>query len=100
MEINKIIKYSKLFDIYGKLLTEKQQQVFTLYYFDDIGLSEIAELCGITKQAVKDAVSKVEKILSSYEDTLKIVSKLEKQDVLLEDLDDKLKSKISKIWED
>ena len=33
---------AKLFDLYGKLLTQKQQDLFLLYYYEDLSLSEIS----------------------------------------------------------
>ena len=36
-------KYNHLYDYYGSLLTSKQQEYFTSYYFDDMSLAEIAD---------------------------------------------------------
>ena len=37
------IKISMLIQTYGKLLTEKQEQILSDYYNNDLSLSEIAE---------------------------------------------------------
>lgn len=37
------VKISMLCEIYGKLLTEKQLEILTDYYNNDLSLSEIAE---------------------------------------------------------
>ena len=40
--IEKTVRMSLLFDFYGQLLTERQQEFFSLYYDDDLSLGEIA----------------------------------------------------------
>lgn len=72
MEIEKKIQIANLFDIYGNLLTEKQQIIFKNYYFDDISLGEIAKTISVTRQAVYDSLLKSEKLLLNYEQKLKI----------------------------
>lgn len=100
MKLEKAIYLNNLFDLYGALLTEKQQQIFKCYYFDDISLSEIGEIYFISKQAVKDCLDKVEKILNDYEQKLKIKSKLDLQEILLEGSNETLQSKIKNIWKE
>ena len=55
------VKISMLIETYGKLLTEKQNQILNDYYNNDLSLSEIAENEGITRQAVRDIIKKGEK---------------------------------------
>ena len=99
MKLEKAIQLSSLFDLYSALLTSRQQQVFKCYYFDDISLGEIAEILGITKQAVKDCLDKTEKILLDYESKLKIAQKLEQEQEVLKK-DKTLQEKIKKIWKE
>lgn len=99
MKLEKAIQLSSLFDIYGTLLTFRQQQVFKCYYFDDISLGEIADILGITKQAVKDCLDKAEKILLDYENKLKIGQKLELEQQVLSG-NKALQEKIKKIWKE
>ena len=61
--MDKNVKIGLLCDIYGELLTEKQQDILDLYYNNNLSLAEIAEEVGITRQAVKDSIAKGEKRL-------------------------------------
>ena len=64
-----------LFDFYGEMLTDKQRELFDLYYNEDLSLSEIAEHAGITRQGVRDAVVRAEHTLTALEDKLHLVSR-------------------------
>ena len=66
----KPLEMSLLFDFYGETLTEKQRELFDLYYNEDLSLSEIAEHAGITRQGVRDAVKRAEHALQEMEDRL------------------------------
>ena len=57
--LDKKNKYNQLFDFYGCLLTEKQQEYFTSYYFDDMSLAEIADEHNISRNAVHDQLKKI-----------------------------------------
>ncbi len=59
-----------LFDIYGEMLTQKQQDFICYYYNDDLSLAEIAENEGITRQGVRDAIKRAEAQLYSFEEHL------------------------------
>lgn len=61
--MDKNVQIGLLCDIYGELLTEKQQNVIDLYYNENLSLAEVAEANGITRQAVKDSIAKGEKRL-------------------------------------
>ena len=58
---------SALFDLYGALLTEKQQECLRMHLFEDFSLSEIGEELGISRQAVYDNIHRSEKAMASYE---------------------------------
>lgn len=66
-----------LYDIYGKLLTEKQQGMFELFYMYDNSLAEIAEQYGVTRQAVLDCIKKAETTLNHFESKLKVLAKMQ-----------------------
>ncbi len=94
-----MIYLGSLFDLYGKMLTKKQQQIFKCYYFDDISLSEIAEINKVTKQAVKDCLDKTEKLLLEYEENLKFYDKLQQQEQVLSK-NPVLLAQIKNIWKE
>ncbi len=67
-----------LFDIYGEMLTQKQQDFISYYYNDDLSLAEIAENEGITRQGVRDAIKRAEAQLIAFEEHLGLNARLEK----------------------
>ena len=66
---------SLLYDYYGELLTEKQRQLFDLYYDQDYSLSEIAAAAGISRQGVHDTLARAEELLEGYERTLGCIAR-------------------------
>lgn len=73
--MEKKVEISMLWQIYGKLLTEKQNQYIDYYYNSDLSLSEIAENEKITRQAVRDIIKKGERKLFEYEEKLLFMKK-------------------------
>ena len=61
--MEKNVKIGMLLDIYGELLTEKQQDILDLYFNNNLSLAEIAEEVNVTRQAVRDSIMKGEKKL-------------------------------------
>ena len=75
-----------LFDIYGGLLTEKQQNFITYYYDDDLSLAEIAENEGITRQGVRDAIKRAEAQLVTFEAHLHLRDRYQKEEAAFEEI--------------
>ena len=69
------VKISMLWQIYGKLLTEKQYEMIDDYYNNDLSLSELAENHDITRQAVRDNIKKGENKLFELEEKLRYYEK-------------------------
>ena len=57
-----------LIDFYGEMLTAKQRDFLEYYYNDDLSLSEVSDIMGITPQGVRDLVKRSEAELYEYED--------------------------------
>lgn len=78
------VKTSILWQLYGKLLTEKQFFFIDDYYNNDLSLSEIAENNQITRQAVRDIIKKGEKKLFEYEEKLGFMKRMLNQEKKIE----------------
>ncbi len=70
-----ILELTLLFDFYGSLLTEKQRDIFDMYYNLDYSLQEIAQTVSISRQTVFDTIKRSKANLYSFEENLKLVDK-------------------------
>ena len=68
-----------LFDTYGGMLTDKQRECFDMRYNQDLSLGEIAEMMGVSRQAVNDNLKKTEALLRRMEENIGSV----KRDMLI-----------------
>ena len=73
--MEEFVYYNNLFDIYGSLLTEKEQVTFRDYYQEDLSLSEIANENNVSRAAVQKTIKTVLDKLKYYEDMLHIYDK-------------------------
>ena len=98
-DIEERIYLNSLYDIYGKLLTKKQQDYFEGYYIDNLTLKEISDNKKISRNGVYNQIKEAVEKLTNFEKILKIY---EKQQMILNELDnidDTIKSRIEKIME-
>lgn len=65
-----------LLTIYGAMLTDKQRDIATLYFEEDLSLAEIAQQEGVSRQSVHDTLQRVEKQLRTWEEKLGMRSRL------------------------
>ena len=75
IELEKSLYVNELYDLYGSLLTKKQQEIIELYYCDDLSLSEISEQLNVSRNAIHDCLKKGIKQLENYENNLKLHQK-------------------------
>ena len=73
MQIEELNVYTRLFDVYGKLLSKKQFEVMDKFLNLDLGESELAEMQGESRQSVHDAISKAKKQLLEFEEKCGII---------------------------
>ena len=73
----KDLNISVLLDFYGDLLSEKQRDAIDLYYNEDLSLAEIADISGITRQGVREAIKKSEMHLCEMEDKLGLAKRFQ-----------------------
>jgi len=62
-----------LYDFYGELLTERQKDIYCMYFCEDMSMGEIGEKLGITRQAVNFSLKETQKVLESYEEALNLI---------------------------
>ena len=85
-DIERVEYASMLYDFYGSLLNESQNEVMALYHEDNLSLSEIAEELSQTRQAVHYNLRKAEKALESYEEKLGLVASYKENRLLAQKL--------------
>ena len=73
--IEKKQRVNLLMDCYLELLTEKQQEYLSLYYEEDLSLSEIAEDLDVSRNAVYDNLKRAVALLEDYESKLHLLEK-------------------------
>ncbi len=76
-KLEEIVQQSILYDFYGELLSEHKRQIFEDYVLNDLSLSEIAEVQGISRQGVHDLVRRCTQELKEYEEKLSLVRKFQ-----------------------
>ncbi|MBO4384084.1 MAG: DNA-binding protein [Clostridia bacterium] len=64
-----------LLDYYGEFLTDKQRELLEMSADEDMSLSEIAEVEGVTRQGVRAAIINASKKLSGFEEKLGLIEK-------------------------
>ena len=76
-----------LFDFFGDLLTEKQREYYDLYHNEDLSLSEIATITGISRQGVYDIITRAGKALIELEQKTGVVKRWSETRIKLEEIE-------------
>ena len=98
--MEKNYEISRLLDLYGSLLNEKQRNTLVCYYEEDLSLSEIAQNEGISRQGVSDSIRRAEQQLNSFEKKLHLLrmsNAIEALSVRLADAEEDVRQMVSDI---
>jgi predicted DNA-binding protein YlxM (UPF0122 family) len=76
-KLDEIVQLSILYDFYGELLTDHKKRIFEDYVLNDLSLSEIASIQGISRQGVYDIVRRCSLELKEYESKLSLIHKFQ-----------------------
>ncbi len=89
--------YNTLFDIYGNLLNEREKEIFTLSYIEDLSLQEIADVKQVSKTAIGNTLTTIHKKLDHYEESIKVYQKRKNILKAVDEIkEEKIKEKIRK----
>ena len=97
--MEKLFYLNELYDLYGSLLTVKQQKYFKDYYFHNLSYGEIADKYNISRNAIYHQLKLIEEKLNNYEKNLKLYSKKQKINDIIDMIDeDKLKKELENLF--
>lgn len=97
--MEKLIYLNNLYDLYGCLLTKKQQIYFEEYYFNNLSFGEISEKYNISRNASFRQLKIIEEKLYDYEKKLKLFFKKSKLNAIINNIDDiKIKEELENIF--
>ncbi|MCL1802066.1 MAG: DNA-binding protein [Eubacteriaceae bacterium] len=86
-EMEKRIRDALLLDLYGALLTERQNSLLECFLCEDLTITEIAGQFAISPQAASDIVKRAQAALEGYERKLRHYEKLQAGTKLLDRLE-------------
>ena len=75
MNIEERVQIAILSKYYGKMLTERQQDILNMYVDNNLSLAEVSEELGISRQAVKDAIDNSLSSLKNMEEKLHFIAR-------------------------
>lgn len=97
--MEKFVYLNNLYDLYGNLLTEKQQNYFEDYYFNNYSYGEIADKYKISRNAIFHQLKLIEDKLNFYEEKLKLFNKKNIiNDIIVRVKDNKIKEELEELF--
>ena len=75
MNLEERVQIAILSKYYGKMLTEKQQNILKMYVDNNLSLAEVSVELRISRQAVKDALDNSMTTLKNIEEKLQFISR-------------------------
>ena len=89
--MERLFELGMLLDRYEQLLTERQRSILRQYTDENCSLSEIAEREGISRQGVRDILTRAERQLREAEDAVGLIRKEVRQTELIRALRSRFK---------
>ena len=83
---------AQLYDIYGPLLTDKQQRCLEMHLLEDFSMDVCSSDLCVSRQAVYDILHRSEQTMAEYEAKLGLAQRIEKQRHELTEIYDELSS--------
>ena len=80
----------RLFDVYGRVLTDHQREACRLHLDEDWSITELAEHMGCSRSGAHDLVRRALAQLEHFEARLGLAAELERRDAVETDLRDRL----------
>ena len=77
MQLEKLVKTTKLFEIYQNCFNAEQKDILTSYLVNDLQLTEIAEIKNVSRQAIYKIISTAIKKLEKLEEQIGFYQKIE-----------------------
>ncbi len=89
----KDLSLAYLFDLYGPLLSPRQQELFAGYYDEDLSLSELAESFSVSRQSALQSIQSAERRLREFEGKLGFAAAMRRVQALAEQVEELAETK-------
>ncbi len=76
--LEKLLRVNRLLELYSGLLTERHARMTEYYYVDNLSLGEIAEIEGISRQAVHDGVERSVELMEQADAAIGLVDRIDR----------------------